>query len=454
MSAPEPSDQRTVRLSPRASAQIQRLPLPSPASDEDTAGAVVHDTRDRALRRRGIALSRSADPERGWLLSIPEGDDHWSVEIPRLRSAPERMPAAVAQLLSGILGQDELIEIGDDAVDPTPESEDGAKAGKKSSKKAAKDKDKDKGSAKGGEPTGVDVLQAVLAQQSEALELWDLKARLDLPDALHQLRVTARSLRGLLKSARPFLDREAADELGDRLQQLGRSLSAARDAEVMAELLPARAAELQGRVSDKTVQVLAQTAQDHAEASAAKLRGGAQPERAAALELARAAAQEPPFTDKGRKKAAGLSPRKMSDQLVRRALDKAAKETDRAVAAAHEEQLDAEQRLEHLHTVRKATKRVRYVTKVLQAAGFRPAKPVRQLGKAAKKAQDELGETMDASVTAAWLQDSAAGLRRAGADPYELGLLTGAELQRLTHGVDDGYAVMARLARRFQRHGS
>lgn len=457
MPAAETSDPRTLRLPPRASAQIQRLSLPSPASGEDMVGAVGFDTDDRALRRRGITLSRSADPERGWLLSIPEGDDHWSVEVPRLRSAPQRMPAAVAQLLSGIIGQDELIELHD-----ADGSETGAKAAKKASKKTAAKKTPAKSSkgtagkaaAKGGEPTGVDVLQAVLAQQAAALEMWDLKARLDLPDALHQLRVTARSLRGLLKSARPFLERETADELGDRLQKLGRSLSAARDAEVMAELLPERAEALQGRVSQKTVRVLAQTAGKHAEASAAKVRGGAQPERAAALQLARAAAQDPPFTDKGRKKAEGLSPRQMSDRLVRRALRKAAEQTDRTLTAARDEELEAEQRLEHLHTVRKATKRVRYVTKVLKASGFRPAKPVRRLGKAAKRAQDELGETMDASVAAAWLQDSAAGLRRAGADPYELGLLTGAELQRLAHGLDDGYAVMAQLARRFDQHDS
>ena len=452
MPAAETSDPRTLRLPPRASAQIQRLPLPSPASGEDRVGAVGFDTDDCALRRRGITLSCSADPERGWLLSIPEGDDHWSVEVPRLRSAPQRMPAAVVQLLSGIIGQDELIELHD-----ADGSETSAKAARKASKKTPAKSSKGKAgtaAAKGGEPTGVDVLQAVLAQQAAALEMWDLKARLDLPDALHQLRVTARSLRGLLKSARPFLEREITDELGDRLQQLGRSLSAARDAEVMAELLPERAEALQGRVSQKTVRVLAQTAGKHAEASAAKVRGGAQPERAAALQLARAAAQDPPFTDKGRKKAEGLSPRQMSDRLVRRALRKAAEQTDRALTAARDEELDAEQRLEHLHTVRKATKRVRYVTKVLKASGFRPAKPVRRLGKAAKRAQDELGETMDASVAAAWLQDSAAGLRRAGADPYELGLLTGAELQRLAHGVDDGYAVMARLARRFEQHDS
>ena len=441
MPAAESSEPRTVRLSGRASAQIQRLPLPSPASGEEMAGAVFHDTDDRALRRRGITLSRSADPERGWLLSVPEGDDHWAVEVPRLRS--------------GIVGQDELIEIDDDGQ--TAESETGAKESAKPAKKAPSKKGKAKNRkavATGGEPSGVDVLQAVLAQQAAALELWDLKARLGLPDALHQLRVAARSLRGLLKSARPFLDREAADELGDRLQQLGRSLSAARDAEVLAEQLPARAGALQRRVGEKTVQALAQTALKDAEASAAKVRGGAQPERAATLELARCAAQNPPFTDKDRKKAEELSPRQMSDRLVRRALRKAAKETDRALAADRDEQLDAEQRLEHLHTVRKATKRVRYVIKVLKAAGFRPAKPVRKIGKAAKKTQDALGETMDASVAAAWLQDSAAGLRRAGADPYELGLLTGAELQRLAHGVDDGYEVMARLARRFEDHSS
>lgn len=443
MPAAESSEPRTVRLSGRASAQIQRLPLPSPASGEEMAGAVFHDTDDRALRRRGITLSRSADPERGWLLSVPEGDDHWAVEVPRLRSAPQRLPAAVAQLLSGIVGQDELIEIDDDA-DQAPDADDSAKAAKKAKKKAS--------AKKAGEPTGVDILQAVLAQQAAALEMWDLKARLDLPDALHQLRVTARSLRGLLKSGRPFLDRESVDELGERLQQLGRSLSQARDAEVVAELLPQRAAELQGRVSEKTAQALAQAAQKHSETSAAKVRGGAQSERTATLQLARALAQEPPFTDKGREKAAGLTPRQMSDQLVRRALRKATKKTDRALAAARDEELDAARRLEHLHTVRKATKRVRYVAKVLRAAGFRPSKPVRKLGKAAKKAQDALGKTMDTALSTAWLQGGAAGMRRAGSDPYELGLLTGVELQRLAHGIDDGDEIVARLARRLEQH--
>ncbi|WP_144790360.1 CHAD domain-containing protein [Kocuria palustris] len=439
MPAPDPADQRSVRLSSHTSAQIRRLPLPSPASDEHTAGAARFDTSERALSRRGLTLSRSDDPERGWLLCIPQGDDHWSVEIPRLRSAPERMPAALVQLLDGIIGQDELVEIDDDASDRPQTS------GKDSSTKA--------GGTKDSAPTGVDVLQAVLSQQADALELWDLKTRLDLPDALHQLRVTARSLRGLLKSARPFLDREAADTLGDQLQQLGRLLAAARDAEVMAELLPARAEALQGRIGEKTRHVLVETAQERAESSAAQIRQDAsRPECLAALESARAAALHPPFTDKGGKKAAGLTAEQMSDRLVQRALRKAAKEAQRALDAAQAGDLEPEQRLEHLHTVRKATKRVRYVTKVLKASGFRPAKSVRKLGKAAKRAQDALGETMDASVAAAWLEDSSARLRRAGADPYELGLLTGAELRRVAQGLDEGHDDIERLTELLERH--
>ena len=60
-----------------------------------------------------------------------------------------------------------------------------------------------------------------------------------------------------------------------------------------------------------------------------------------------------------------------------------------------------------------------------------------------------------AGAVPVWIVNlQAAALRRAGADPFELGLLTGAELQRLAHGIDDGYEVMARLARRFEDHSS
>ena len=115
---------------------------------------------------------------------------------------------------------DEGLEVGAARVDDdgqAAESETGAKESARPAKKAPSKKGKAKNRkavATGGEPSGVDVLQAVLAQQAAALELWELKARLDLPDALHQLRVAARSLRGLLKSARPFLEREAAERHG------------------------------------------------------------------------------------------------------------------------------------------------------------------------------------------------------------------------------------------------
>ena len=71
-----------------------------------------------------------------------------------------------------------------------------------------------------------------------------------MPDveAVHQMRVTSRSLRSVLKAAAPLFDAEVAEELDARLRDLARALSAARDAEVTAELLAGRVAELDGRV--------------------------------------------------------------------------------------------------------------------------------------------------------------------------------------------------------------
>lgn len=70
--------------------------------------------------------------------------------------------------------------------------------------------------------TGAQVLHTVLGQLAEQLVLWDLKVRLDAPDAVHQMRVTSRSMRSLLKAASPFLDGDTAQELDVRLRELAR----------------------------------------------------------------------------------------------------------------------------------------------------------------------------------------------------------------------------------------
>ena len=50
------------------------------------------------------------------------------------------------------------------------------------------------------------MLRAVLGELAEQLVLWDFRVRLDVPDAVHQMRVTSRSLRSVLRAAQPFFD--------------------------------------------------------------------------------------------------------------------------------------------------------------------------------------------------------------------------------------------------------
>lgn len=414
---------REVRLAPRSMARVRHVPAAPPAP-EPRPGAVYLDTDDGSLARRGLTLSRRAGRDGDWLLTVPQGHEHWAVELPRLRSAPDRLPAAFSGLLEGLTNGRPLEAL------PSEAEPAGRRPSRGKQKKA----------------TGAEVLTVVLMAQVEALELWDLRTRLDLPDALHQLRVTARSLRSLLKAAKPFLDTDAAEHLGAQLQGLGRSLSAARDAEVLAELMPERAASLQGLVGEATQAVVHETAEKHAGAAAATVRQAAKrPEHLELLREARVLAEHPPLT----KKAAKLSPEQMSDRLLRRALRRAAKEAARAAEDAHGQELDPDQRLERLHSVRKKTKRVRYVAKVLKASGFRPSGPVRRMGKQAKQAQDHLGVFVDDAVAASWLDTNRAELLRGGADTYELGMLHGAQIQRVHSGLDDGFRTVESLAEYF-----
>src|SRR5262249_37019232 len=65
----------------------------------------------------------------------------------------------------------------------------------------------------------------------------DISVRRDAPDAAHQMRVTARRLRSVLKTFRPLLDPEWAGSLRGELSWLADALSTTRDNEVLLERL-------------------------------------------------------------------------------------------------------------------------------------------------------------------------------------------------------------------------
>ncbi|MCJ8505989.1 CYTH and CHAD domain-containing protein [Kocuria flava] len=327
-----------------------------------------------------------------------------------------------------------------------------------------------------GPTTGEELLRTLLGELAERLVLWDFKARLDVPDAVHQMRIGSRSLRSVLRAAAPLLEGTAGDELALRLRELARALSAARDAEVTAELLPARAAELSGGVPAAGVASLRRTAQEQAEKATAGVRrrlGGR--EHLQLLADVQAFAAAPPVTDEAR----ALPARDAADRMLERSLHRVERVARRALeeeaagaqdagaapgtaagapgaaqdggrstgagpATGTDAGADAEMRwhLGHLHSVRKAVKRVRYVEAALRDAGIRPHKAVRRAAADAHEYQDALGRIMDAVVVEQWLARTARSLRAARQDRYAVGLLHGAELVRLRTGADGGRELL------------
>ncbi|MFE7631105.1 CHAD domain-containing protein [Kocuria sp. NPDC057446] len=303
-------------------------------------------------------------------------------------------------------------------------------------------KKKDEGATAGG-ANGPEVLRAVLGELAEQLVLWDFKVRLDVPDAVHQMRVTSRSLRSVLRAARPFFEGSEAEELDAGLRELARTLSAARDAEVTADLLTGRVEALDGRVDPAASESLRQRAEEQARTAAARVRRHVTGrEHLRLLADVQDVAAAPSLTEE----CARLSGREAADALVERSLRKVVRVAGQDAAAepagGPDSGPDGGHRLEHLHDVRKAVKRVRYVDAVLDRTGHRPGKRLRRAARDAENYQDELGRIMDAAVVERWLADTAAALRRAGDDRYAVGALHGAEVVRLRAGAEGGADVV------------
>lgn len=93
------------------------------------------------------------------------------------------------------------------------------------------------------DPAG-DVVRAYLALHTRRLVRADLRLRRDLPDAVHQMRVSARRLRSGLKVFRPLVDEDWAGRLRDELGWMASGLGEARDTEVLQERLDVHAETL------------------------------------------------------------------------------------------------------------------------------------------------------------------------------------------------------------------
>jgi CHAD domain-containing protein len=82
-----------------------------------------------------------------------------------------------------------------------------------------------------------EAIRAHLARHTRKLRNADIGVRRDLPDSVHQMRVSARRLRSGLRVFRPLLDRQWADELREELAWVAGELGDYRDTEVLLERL-------------------------------------------------------------------------------------------------------------------------------------------------------------------------------------------------------------------------
>ncbi|OBA44847.1 CYTH and CHAD domain-containing protein [Kocuria sp. ICS0012] len=345
------------------------------------------------------------------------------------------------------------------------------KTGKKSKKKSGKSSDKDSQAPAAAEPepetksepTGADVLAAMLARLTGELQRWDFAVRIDAPDSVHQLRVRSRALRAVLQAARGFVTEDVVADLEQRLKGVARVLGDARDQEVARQRLDVLLeAQPSGVVTEQAKQELRASADQLGVVAGRTVRR--ELDGAAYLQLVRdlralAAGQD--ITED----AAQLSAKDFAKTVLGAALNRVlvsanAKVPDADVATDVSDMaaevgrritlpgLDAMQTaaaFDVVHETRKAAKSARYVSEALGHAHAKAGKKRVRAAAVAKDYQDDLGVITDAAVMEEWLARASRSFQRTGKDRYAVGLLHGMELSDLRDGMLEAPEILADL---------
>ncbi|MFE3254086.1 CHAD domain-containing protein [Nocardia sp. NPDC059091] len=221
--------------------------------------------------------------------------------------------------------------------------------------------------------------------------------RQDLPDSVHKMRVATRRLRSVLRSYRRVLRRKPVGEITDELRWLAGLLGVARDAEVRADRFAALLGDTGVPFDEQTVPL--------GEKSAPRKDFGQRlvdEERRFYAAAHRAAVDA--FDSRRYRSLVKRLHRLIADPPLRAShADEPAqpvfagvlrhdfRELRRLVRT--EPGLSGEERVERLHDIRKAAKRLRYSA---EAATEVLGKPAEELGRKAKRLQGVLGDHRDA----------------------------------------------------------
>ncbi|OBK15411.1 CYTH and CHAD domain-containing protein [Mycobacterium asiaticum] len=244
-----------------------------------------------------------------------------------------------------------------------------------------------------------DPIHRAVAQHVEEMLVWDRAVRADAEDSVHQLRVTTRKLRSLLKDSQESFGLADGAWVLDELRELAGVLGVARDAEVLAERYERALTRLdprlvRGPVSERLVNGAKRRYQVGLRRSLVAMRSKRYFRLLDALE---SLVTEPTVLAFGQQ-----------SQPV--TIDAAYRKVRKATKAAR----DAPDDDEALHRIRKRAKRLRYTA---AATGDE------RVAQEAKAIQVLLGDHQDSVVSREHLLAQAQAAHLAGEDTFTYGLL-------------------------------
>lgn len=262
-------------------------------------------------------------------------------------------------------------------------------------------------------PPPADPVHRAVAQQIEELLVWDRAVRADAYDAVHQMRVTTRKIRSLLKDAQDSFGLADGAWVIDELRELASVLGVARDAEVLGERyqreLDRLAPELvRGPVRERLVDGARRRYQIGLRRSLIAMRSKRYFRLLDALD---ALVAENPATTVGQDSAPATPI----------TIDAAYKRVRKAAKAAAQGDQDGDDDGDHqkdpdeaLHRIRKRAKRLRYTA---------AATGEDKVSQRAKAIQTLLGDHQDSVVSRQHLIQQVDAAHAAGEDTFTYGLL-------------------------------
>ncbi|OBH84252.1 CYTH and CHAD domain-containing protein [Mycobacterium scrofulaceum] len=287
------------------------------------------------------------------------------------------------------------------------------------------------------EPDGHPLQRAVAAQIRELL-VWDRAVRADAFDSIHQMRVTTRKLRSLLRDYQESFGLPDDGWVLDELRELAGILGIARDAEVLAERYERELDGLtpdlvRGPVHERLVGGAQRRYQTGLRRSLMAMRSQRYFRLLDALD---AIAAQPPGSATGEDHAPVTID--AAYKKVRKAAKAAAQVDENHPNHPHE-------RDESIHRIRKRAKRLRYTA---SATGED------KVSEQAKAVQSLLGDHQDSVVSREHLRHESEAAHAAGEDTFTYGLLYQQEsdlADRCEQQLDDALRKLAKAVHKAQR---